>query len=58
MAISLNFISAYKGILKNLSMTAYVILSISDSMNSAILSQDEAILSQDAKLISENIFIL
>ena len=52
MAISLSFISAYEGILKNLSMTAYVILPIFDSMNAAILSQDEAILSQDAKLIS------
>ena len=58
MAISLNFISPYKGILKNLSITAYVILPIFDSMNVAILSQDEAILSQDAKLISEYIFIL
>ena len=58
MAISLNFISAYKGILKNLSTTAYVILPTFDFMNAAILSQDEATLSQDAKLISEYIFIL
>ena len=58
MAIALNFISAYKGILKNLSITAYVILPIFDFMNAAILSQDEATLSQDAKLISEYIFIL
>ena len=58
MAVSLNFISPYKGILKNLSIAAYVSLPKFDSMNVAILSQDEAILSQDAKLISEYIFIL